>query len=754
MAVAICPQSHVLAAFARGDLEEPELSAVAEHVDACSMCCRALERVPDGSLAGLARAAAVHSTVHPGITPAAQPPPPSSGFNSGKIPPAFVGHPRYQIIGELGAGGMGTVYKAYDILMARTVAVKVVSAHLTAKATAVERFRREVQAAAQLEHVNIVRAYDTGEAGTQQFLVMEFVEGQSLARLVAKKGPLSIPLACALIRQAALGLQAAAAKGMVHRDIKPQNLMVTKRGQVKILDFGLARFANTESGAETGAPAGKVPFGGGKPTANGGRTNPNLLLGTPDYLSPEQAQSGQTVDPRSDIYSLGCTLYFLLTGRPPFGSATTLLEKLKAHTTRHPAPVRLERLDVTEELADVLAKMMAKKPDDRFQTGAEVAAALMPFVRTDAATNDPGFEVVVEAPAPPTVTPAPVAVPKPLPREADTARAPRPDRSTAVEPARAKKKRARKRPEPSRLKWGVLGGLAALAILVAGVVAAIKRPTDAPPVDPNADTTAKANPSVSPKGEKGEKSEKGDKAEKPDKGGKAGSGGVPLEIKPNSKKVLYVLPHDSGKKANLVNLSEYLPVRKRLEKNGITVKTCAAKLTSAKIVGDATAEPVPIDLLIDELNERTARDFDAIVFCGPKCDYSNPIGPWPQTLRARMTETLADGRVVGGIGAGTGVLLAHNILKDREAAICPALFGDRMGEREKAWDRPGDRPEHHKPPGWGGWPGVWGGGNPGGHGTNVRWKKEGVVTSGKVVTAAGGDNAEGFAEALLKAMGK
>ena len=238
---------------------------------------------------------------------------------------------------------MGTVYKAHDEAMDRVIALKVVSPHLTAKASALVRFRKEVRAAAQLEHPNIIRAYDTGEAGGAKFLVMEFIEGVSFDRLVAKRGPLSVNLASTLVRQAALGLQHAAEKGMTHRDIKPQNLMVTRKGQVKILDFGLARFAHPDE-EEEATPAKRLPFGAGKAVQNAGLTNPNLLMGTPDYLSPEQAKNSHEVDPRSDIYSLGCTLYFLLTGKPPFVDAPTLIDKLLAHTNDEPSSVRMQAL--------------------------------------------------------------------------------------------------------------------------------------------------------------------------------------------------------------------------------------------------------------------------------------------------------------------------------------------------------------------------------------------------------------------------
>jgi serine/threonine-protein kinase len=379
MSVVACPKPETLAAFARGDLPAQQLAAIAEHVGACEACCCALQRVPNDSLAALARAAAVAPSTVPSAGPPAAIPP--SRLPADRMPAGFADHPRYRIISELGAGGMGAVYKAEDLLMGRLIAIKVVAPHLTAKSGAVARFRKEIMAAAQLKDHRIVTAHDAGEAGGSHFLVMEYVEGASLDRLVARKGPLPVAMACTFARQAALGLQHAAEKGMVHRDIKPQNLMVTRKGQVKILDFGLARFARAD---EEATSSGRLPFGAGKVVANAGATNPNQLMGTPDYLSPEQAKNSHDVDPRSDVYSLGCTLYFLLTGKPPFATATTLIDKLLAHTHDDPPPIREARFEVTEGLANVLAKMMAKDPADRYQTAAEAAAALHPYTRSAA----------------------------------------------------------------------------------------------------------------------------------------------------------------------------------------------------------------------------------------------------------------------------------------------------------------------------------------------------------------------------------
>ena len=213
---------------------------------------------------------------------------------------------------------MGAVYRAEHRLMDRPVALKVIRGDLLGNEAMVERFRREVKSAARLaSHPNIVAAYDAEQAGETHMLVMEFIEGTDLARLVDRRGPLPVGEACEYARQAALGLQHAFEDGMVHRDIKPQNLMRTTRGQVKILDFGLARFAS-------------------EVTSQAGMTAEGMVLGSADYIAPEQIDDPHAADIRADLYSLGCTLYFLLSGRPPFPDGS-LIQKLLAHSEKDAA---------------------------------------------------------------------------------------------------------------------------------------------------------------------------------------------------------------------------------------------------------------------------------------------------------------------------------------------------------------------------------------------------------------------------------
>jgi putative intracellular protease/amidase len=245
--------------------------------------------------------------------------------------------------------------------MERTVALKVIDSRVLGHPSAAARFLVEVKAAAKLDHPNIVRAYDAEQAGSTHFLVMEYVDGVSLASLVRRRGPLPVPQACQCIRQAALGLQHAADHGMVHRDIKPENLMLTRRGQVKILDFGLARLARE-------APTNTDYRGRPTPVSASSLTSVGAVLGTPAYIAPEQARDSGDVDIRADIFSLGCTLRFLLglEVRPP-GAAQPVRDATTATSA------------VSGPLIRVIDRMTAIDVADRFSSPGEVAEALAPF---------------------------------------------------------------------------------------------------------------------------------------------------------------------------------------------------------------------------------------------------------------------------------------------------------------------------------------------------------------------------------------
>jgi tRNA A-37 threonylcarbamoyl transferase component Bud32 len=268
----------------------------------------------------------------------------------------------YVLLEKLGEGGMGTVYKALHTELDRLVAIKVMRRGSVEEDWAVARFRREIKAVGQFDHPHIVRAHDARKIGDTHFLVMEYVDGLDLNELVDRCGPLATADACELVRQAALGLQCAHEHGLVHRDIKPSNLMLDRRGQVKILDLGLVRVhAVGESGGEM--------------------TVVGQVMGTPDYMAPEQMSGSRTIDIGADIYSLGCTLYRLLAGHAPFSGPEyqSLLAKMAAHKEQKPRPVAELRKDVPGQLDGVLARMLAKTAGERFSTPAEVAEALGRF---------------------------------------------------------------------------------------------------------------------------------------------------------------------------------------------------------------------------------------------------------------------------------------------------------------------------------------------------------------------------------------
>lgn len=269
---------------------------------------------------------------------------------------------KYRVLEKLGTGGMGQVFLCEHKFMKRRVAVKVLPAAKATDPASLERFYREARAVAALDHPNIVRAYDIDQDAGLHFIVMEYVDGTNLQDLVKKVGPLDSTRACHYIYGCAVGLQHAHEMGLVHRDIKPGNILVDRAGVVKILDMGLARFFRDDDDKLT-------------------RKYDENILGTADYVAPEQALDSHTVDIRADIYSLGATFYYLLTNQPVFPDGS-VAQKLLWHQTREPVPVRSIRPDLPQDLADLLARMMAKDPNNRFQSPAELMMALTPWVMT------------------------------------------------------------------------------------------------------------------------------------------------------------------------------------------------------------------------------------------------------------------------------------------------------------------------------------------------------------------------------------
>jgi serine/threonine protein kinase len=264
----------------------------------------------------------------------------------------------YWLLDQIGKGGMGEVYKARHHQMQRLVALKVLPSSLMEQAAAVHRFEREIVAISRVSHPNVVTAYDAGHSNGAYYLVMEYVEGTDLRALVQSKGRLSVSAAVDYVLQAARGLQAAHLAGMIHRDVKPANLLLDTTGVVKVLDLGLARLTDPPKGAPSS------PL-----------TGTGFVVGTPDFMAPEQAVNPAAADSRSDIYSLGCTLFFLLTGRPPY-SGSSPVRKLFAHR-EHPIPdLHAIREDVPASASDVFQKMVAKNPDDRLQAMTHVIEVL------------------------------------------------------------------------------------------------------------------------------------------------------------------------------------------------------------------------------------------------------------------------------------------------------------------------------------------------------------------------------------------
>jgi serine/threonine protein kinase len=263
---------------------------------------------------------------------------------------------KYKLLGQIGKGGMSSVYLAEHELMKRRVAIKVLPRNRVGDSSYLERFRLEARAVAKLDDPNIVRAYDIDNEGDVHYIVMEYVDGHDLHQAIVNNGPLDFDTAADYIAQVANGLQHAHEMGLVHRDIKPANCLVDKHGTVKLLDLGLAKLTEDDQASLTMA-------------------NEENVLGTADYLAPEQALNSHEADSRSDIYSLGCTLYFLLTGSPPFPEGS-ISERLLKHQTARPDSIFKTRPEAPPSIVEICEVMMSKKPDDRYQSAGEVASEL------------------------------------------------------------------------------------------------------------------------------------------------------------------------------------------------------------------------------------------------------------------------------------------------------------------------------------------------------------------------------------------
>ena len=369
---AVHPTDQILQSYGLGKLDDVSAESVSQHLESCAACQSRVAEMSSDRFLGRLRGAQgrpeepetgwAHSPVSrtdqdPSVGIA---PPPAD-----TMPPGLADHPDYEVIKELGRGGMGVVYLAHNRLMGRNEVLKVMSRQIMERPGLLARFQAEIRAVARLQHPNIVTAYSAFRLGESILFAMEYVEGLDLSKMVKTKGPLPVAHASYFVSQAAQGMQHAHEQGMVHRDIKPGNLMLSHKGSrafIKVLDFGLAK-ATKEA-----------------PPVDGGLTNPGQALGTPDYMAPEQIRDAQKADIRADIYSLGCTLYYLLSGGPPF-RAENLWDLYQAHHSMDAKLLNFIRPDVPSELAALVAKMMAKEPERRFQTPSEVAQALAPFFK-------------------------------------------------------------------------------------------------------------------------------------------------------------------------------------------------------------------------------------------------------------------------------------------------------------------------------------------------------------------------------------
>jgi serine/threonine protein kinase len=268
---------------------------------------------------------------------------------------------KYKLLERVGVGGMGQVFLCEHMFMKRRVAVKVLPPAKAEQPAALGRFYREARAAGSLEHPHIVRTQDIDQDGNLHFIVMEYVDGSDLLAIVKKFGPMDIGRATHYMRQVARGLDYAFRNGIIHRDVKPGNVLVDRKGVARILDMGLARFYKDHGDQLTL------------------KYDDKIVLGTADYVAPEQVANSHAVDIRADIYALGATFYFLLAGHPPFPTGA-VSQKLLWHRTKEPTPIRQVRPDVPEGLAAIITKMMAKDPKARYQTPAQVEAELVPWV--------------------------------------------------------------------------------------------------------------------------------------------------------------------------------------------------------------------------------------------------------------------------------------------------------------------------------------------------------------------------------------
>jgi serine/threonine-protein kinase len=528
----------------------------------------------------------------------------------------------------------------------------------------------EVKAAAKLSHRNIVTAHDAEQAGDLHFLVMEFVEGESLAETVKRRGPLPVLHACNYIVQSAQGLQHAFETGMVHRDIKPQNLMRTSAGTIKILDFGLARLA-TESDEAEDVRLTKV----------------GVTLGTTDYIAPEQIEDSRSVDIRADLYSLGCTFYYLLTGQVPFPGRSPV-DKLKAHLQEEPQPLGDLRDDLPAEVVHAIERMMAKDPAKRFQTPQEVIEALSPFARKS--NTKPPVHRPVKPPALPIARPTEIEETREMEgvigqvavsqghenlhdatsQELDLLNLPieelvAPGIAKSIEASRP---RAQKKP---RNRWASLAifSVAATLLLLASFAGYRHVWNSEPPTV----AQQQEDPASEPAGDIGLESLDTDTSGSQD--------GEPKRLasaaaSPNrDPTALYVLPQQR------LFWDDFEPPRSALERAGIRVVVASSAMDDIRVGSNV----VQVDVLLS--NARPA-DYDMLLFGGapnPDQDLEFMAGEHLQTATAFIGEMLRQGKYVATVCNGTAILAESGCLDGLRAARSGPMLNVERRHREINW---------------------------------------------------------------------
>ncbi len=384
-----CPTKDCLRDFLEGSVSDAESDQISKHVVECPNCDRVLctleseqgdvlrtlrEGVRTESLLQEPEFEQLRNTARLGQADTIAPPDADEHPETGKR------LRDYRLVRKIGEGGMGTVYQAFHVHLAKHVALKILPADKLRSRQSVSRFRQEMRAVGKVNHPNVVSASDAGTVDGQHFLVMELVQGADLARIIHDRGPLNVADACEIVRQAAIGLQHAHDNGLVHRDVKPSNIMLALDGSVKLLDLGLAGLNNTELESTANV------------VVTDRLTSVGQIMGTLDYMAPEQITASPQVDGKADVYALGATLFQLLTGRTPCGDRSeSTPERIEAVLQKPPLDIATLRDDVPEELRALLLKMLAKNPEDRPQAAVDVAGELQRF------TADSDLVAVAEA---------------------------------------------------------------------------------------------------------------------------------------------------------------------------------------------------------------------------------------------------------------------------------------------------------------------------------------------------------------------